>query len=76
MKDICRRLKNIEKQLNIDSTGSSDPRVYYYPNTFTEGIHMGSMGQDERQEYLRTRRNRPSSQVCDSFDRVFSELNE
>jgi len=76
MKDIGRRLNKIEKQLNIDSIGCNDPRVYYYPNTLAERVHMDMMRQDERQEYLRTRRNRPSSQVCDSFDRLFSELNE
>ncbi len=76
MNNLNRRLGNIEKQLNIDSTGCNDPRVYYYPNTLAEGIIMDLMGQDERQEYLRTRRKRPSSQVCDSFDKFFSELNE
>ena len=76
MKDIGRRLNKIEKQLNIDPTGCNDPRVYYYPNTFAEGVHMGHMKEDELQEYLRTRHNRPSSQVCDSFDKVFSELKE
>ncbi len=76
MNHMKRRVLNIEKQLNIDSTGCNDPRVYYYPNTLVEGIIMDSMDQDERQEYLRTRRNRPSSQVCDSFDKIFSELNE
>jgi hypothetical protein len=76
MNHMKRRVLNIEKQLNIDSTGCNDPRVYYYPNTLVEGIIMDSMDQGERQEYLRTRRNRPSSQVCDSFDKIFSELNE
>ena len=76
MNNINRRLGKIEKQLNIDSTGCNDPRVYYYPNSLAEGIHMAHMSEDERQEYLRTRHNRPSSQVCDSFDKIFSELNE
>ena len=72
MRNIKKRVEKIEKQLNNDS--ANDPRVYYYPNSFAEGMHMGHMKEDELQEYLRNRRNRPSSEVCDSFDRLDSEL--
>ncbi len=72
--NLKRKIERLEQAVGLSE--SDDPRVYSYPNTLAEATHMAHMSQDKRQEYLRTRRKRPSSQDCDMFDRVLSQRNE
>ena len=69
--NLKRKIERLEQAVGLSE--SDDPRVYSYPNTLAEAVHKAHMSQGKRQEYLRTRRKRPSSQVCDIFDRVLSQ---
>ena len=72
-RNLKRRVERLEQAVGV--CGSDDPRPYSYPNTLIEAIIMEHMSQDKLQEYLRKRRKRPSSEVCDMFDRLLSQLN-
>jgi len=69
--NLKRKIERLEQAVGL--SGSDDSRAYSCPNTLVEAIHMAHMSQDKRQEYLRIRCKRPSSQVCDIFDRVLSQ---
>ncbi len=73
-RNFKRKIERLEQAVGLSK--SDDPRAYSYPNTLAEALHMAHMSQDKRQEYLRIRCKRPSSQVCDMFDRVLSQQNE
>ncbi|MHC4543088.1 MAG: hypothetical protein ACYTDW_07190 [Planctomycetota bacterium] len=66
--NLKRKIERLEQAVGL--SGYEDSRAYSYPNTLVEAIHMAHMSEDKLQEHLRTRRNRPSSQVCDMFDRA------
>ncbi len=73
-RNLKRRVERLEQATGV--CGCDDPRVYSYPNTLVEAICMAQMEQDKLQKYLRTRRKRPSSEVCDMFDRLLSQRND
>lgn len=73
-RNLKRRVERVEQAIGVSEC--DDPRTYSYPNTLVEAIIMEHMSQDMLQEYLRTRRKRPSSEVCDMFDRLLSQLND
>ncbi|MHC4463245.1 MAG: hypothetical protein ACYS30_17710 [Planctomycetota bacterium] len=70
-KSLERRIKRLEQAAGL--SGCDDPRVYSYPATFAEMVVMASMSEEKLQEHLRTRRRRPSPEVCDKFDELFKE---
>ena len=72
--NLKRKIERLEQAVGL--SGYDDSRAYSCPNTLAEALHMAHMSEDKRQEYLRTRRKRPSSQVCDIFDRVLSQRKE
>jgi hypothetical protein len=74
MKDISRRLGKIEKQLNIDSTGCNDPRVYSYPNNWVELMLCAHHDNEWWQKFLQTRRSKPNPQFWDWFEQESESL--
>lgn len=70
--NLERKIERLEQTVGF--SGCDDPRIYTYPNSLVEGIIMASMGEEKLQQYLRTRRRRPSPEVCDQFDELFEQM--
>lgn len=68
--NLERRIERLEQAV---ATGSDDPRAYCYPNGFAELARMASMSEEERQKHLRTRRTKPTPEICDQFDEIFRQ---
>ena len=69
--NLKRKIERLEQAIGM---GGGDPRVYTYPNSLAEGIVMASMDEDKLQQYLQTRRRRPSPEACDRFDKLFEQM--
>ena len=69
--NLERRVERLERAVGLSE--GDNPRAYTYPNDLSELMVMARMTDQQLQQHLRNRRNRPFPEMCDSFDELFEK---